>query len=122
MRAVSSFESRRSKKSIIRRQKSKTRNYTIFGSELLFSIFEAEGRVHGAENQAKDRYLSRGDFTRSVEKRVGTTYGEAERRWGEGRTGRRQNASPRRQPSFVPSKASKTDVLNVFPEARKNEI
>ena len=41
---------------------------------------------------------------------------------GTGRTGRRQNSSPRGLVSRVPSKASKTHRLNVSPEARKNEI
>ena len=41
---------------------------------------------------------------------------------GPGRTGRRQNSSPRRQASLVPSKASKTRLLNVSPEARTSEI
>ena len=39
-----------------------------------------------------------------------------------GRTGRRQNISPRRQASLVPSKASKTRRLIVSPEARSSEI
>ena len=40
------------------------------------------------------------------------------------RTGRRQNISPRRRASLVPSKASKTQtrLLNVSPEARTSEI
>ena len=41
---------------------------------------------------------------------------------GPGRTRRRQNGSPRRQLSLVPSKASKTRVLNISPEARTSEI
>ena len=41
---------------------------------------------------------------------------------GPGRTGRRQNSSPRRQESLVPPKASKTGLLNVSPEARTSEI
>ena len=41
---------------------------------------------------------------------------------GLGRTGRRQNSSPRRQASLVPSKASKTRLLNVSSEARTSEI
>ena len=41
---------------------------------------------------------------------------------GLGRTGRRQNSTPRRQASLVPPKASKTRLLNVSPEARTSEI
>ena len=41
---------------------------------------------------------------------------------GPGRTGRRQNNSPRRHASLVPPKASKTRLLNVSPEARTSEI
>ena len=40
---------------------------------------------------------------------------------GSGRIGRRQNSSPRRQASLVPSKASKTRRLNISPEARASE-
>ena len=40
---------------------------------------------------------------------------------GPGRMGRRQNSSPKRQASLVPPKASKTRLLNVFPEARTNK-
>ena len=43
-------------------------------------------------------------------------------RVGPVRAGRRQNSSPRGQPSLVPSKASKTNVVNVSPEARTSEI
>ena len=55
--------------------------------------------------------------TRTYHGRVGSR-----RTAGWRRTGRRQNGSPRRQPSLVPSKASKTRVLNVSPEARTCEI
>ena len=41
---------------------------------------------------------------------------------GPGRTGRRQNSTPRRQASFVPPKASKTRLLNVSPGARTSKI
>ena len=41
---------------------------------------------------------------------------------GPGRTGRRQNSSPRRQASLVPLKASKIRFLNVSPEARTSKI
>ena len=41
---------------------------------------------------------------------------------GSGRTGRRQNSSPKRKPSLVPSKASKPSRLNVSPKARTSEI
>ena len=39
-----------------------------------------------------------------------------------GRRGRRWVGSPGKQPSFLPSRASKTTVLNVSPEARTSEI
>ena len=42
-------------------------------------------------------------------------------RVGPGRTGRRQNSTPRRQASLVPPKASKKPCLNVSPEARTSE-
>ena len=41
---------------------------------------------------------------------------------GLGRTGRRQNSSPRRQASLLPSKASETRRLKVSPEERTSEI
>ena len=41
---------------------------------------------------------------------------------GSGRSGRRQNCSPRRQESLAPSKASRTSRLNDSSEARKSEI
>ena len=40
---------------------------------------------------------------------------------GSGRTGRRQNSSPRRQATLAPPKASKTRRLNDSPEARTSE-
>ena len=54
----------------------------------------------------------------------GSGRGGARRGYGAGqdRTGRRQDVSPRRQPSFEPSKASNTHVLNDSPEARTSEI
>ena len=41
---------------------------------------------------------------------------------GPGRTGRRQNSSPRRQASLAPPKASKKRFPNVSPEARTSKI
>ena len=62
--------------------------------------------------------------TRTYHGRVGSgrTAGRRGGGAGSGRTGRRQNISPRRQASLVPSKASKTRRLNVSPEARTSEF
>ena len=63
-----------------------------------------------------------------VEPKTRTYYGRfgsgrpADGRAGSGRIGCQQNWSPRRQASLVPSRASKTRRLNVFPEARTSEI
>ena len=43
-------------------------------------------------------------------------------RAGRGRTGRRRVGSPRRRPTLLPARASRTPVLNVSSEARTNEI
>ena len=59
--------------------------------------------------------------TRTYHGRVGLGRA-AGRRGGSGRTGRRQNSPPRRQASFIPSKASTKCRLNVSPEARTSDI
>ena len=63
--------------------------------------------------------------TRTYHGQVGMERRTAERRGGAGpgRTGCREAGSPRRQPTFLPSKASKkTTDLHVSPEARTHEI
>ena len=52
--------------------------------------------------------------TRTYHGRVGAAQRTAGRRGGAGqsRTGRRRVGSPRRQPSLLPSRQSKTNVLN----------
>ena len=66
-----------------------------------------------------DQWIPKPGLTMSGSRRGGARRGGGA---GPGRTGRRQNGSPRRKLSLVPPKASKTHAPNAPPEARTSEI